>query len=38
MVNVVDGTNLERNLYLTCQLKELGLPILIVLNMADENG
>jgi len=35
VVQVVDATNLERSLYLTTQLAELGVPILIVLNMAD---
>jgi len=36
VLNVVDGTNLERNLYLAVQLKELGVPQIIALNMADE--
>ncbi len=36
IINVVDATNLERNLYLTLQLKELGIPIIIALNMLDE--
>lgn len=35
IVNVVDASNLERNLYLTLQLKELEVPLLIALNMAD---
>ena len=35
VVNVVDATNLERNLYLTLQLLELGAPVVIALNMAD---
>ncbi len=35
ILNVVDGTNLERNLYLTTQLSELGIPTVIALNMAD---
>lgn len=35
IVNIVDATNLERNLYLTHQLLETGLPILVVLNMID---
>lgn len=35
IVNVVDASNLERNLFLTLQLKELGLPLIIVLNMCD---
>lgn len=36
VVNVVDATNLERNLYLTVQLLELGVPVIIALNMIDE--
>lgn len=36
VVNVVDATNLERNLYLTVQVLELGLPVVVALNMADE--
>ncbi|NLB53167.1 MAG: ferrous iron transport protein B [Syntrophomonadaceae bacterium] len=35
IVNVVDASNLERNLYLTMQLKELEIPIILALNMAD---
>lgn len=35
LVNIADASNLERNLYLTMQLKELGVPIVLVLNMAD---
>ncbi len=35
IVNVIDASNLERNLYLTLQLLELGAPVLIVLNMMD---
>jgi ferrous iron transport protein B len=35
VVNVVDATNLERNLYLTAQLLELGIPMLVVLSMHD---
>jgi len=35
VVNIVDASNLERNLYLTTQLKELGVPVLVALNMAD---
>ena len=35
ILNVVDGTNLERNLYLTTQLTELGIPVVIVINMMD---
>jgi ferrous iron transport protein B len=36
IINIVDGTNLERNLYLSMQLKELGLPMVIAVNMMDE--
>jgi ferrous iron transport protein B len=36
IVNVVDSTNLERNLYLTVQLLELGIPVVMALNMHDE--
>lgn len=35
ILNIVDGTNLERNLYLTTQLVELGIPTVIAVNMAD---
>ena len=35
IVDLVDATNLERNLYLTTQLQELGRPIIVALNMAD---
>lgn len=35
ILNIVDGTNLERNLYLTTQLTELGLPVVVAVNMAD---
>ena len=35
ILNIVDGTNLERNLYLTTQLMELGIPVVIAVNMAD---
>ncbi len=35
IINIVDGTNLERNLYLTTQLLELGLPVLVAINMMD---
>ena len=35
ILNIVDGTNLERNLYLTTQLLELGIPTVIAVNMAD---
>ncbi len=36
ILNIVDGTNLERNLYLTTQLIELGLPVVVAVNMLDE--
>lgn len=36
VVNVIDATNLERNLYFTVQILELGVPVLIALNMVDE--
>lgn len=36
VVNVVDASNLERNLYLTVQLLEMGLPVVVALNMMDE--
>ena len=36
IINVVDSTNLERNLYLTTQLLELGIPVVVALNMQDE--
>ena len=35
VLNIVDGTNLERNLYLTTQLTELGIPVVIAINMMD---
>ena len=35
ILNIIDGTNLERNLYLTTQLTELGIPIVIAVNMMD---
>lgn len=35
ILNVVDGTNLERNLYLTTQLTEIGIPVVIAINMMD---
>ena len=35
ILNIVDGTNLERNLYLTTQLMELGIPVVIAINMQD---
>ncbi len=36
IINIVDGTNLERNLYLTCELASLGIPTVIAVNMYDE--
>ncbi len=36
VINIVDATNLERNLYLTTQLLELGVPMILALNMMDE--
>lgn len=36
IINIVDATNIERNLYLTTQLAELGIPLVIALNMIDE--
>lgn len=36
IINIVDATNIERNLYLTLQLMELGIPMVIALNMMDE--
>ena len=36
IINIVDATNLQRNLYLTLQLMELGKPLLLALNMTDE--
>lgn len=36
IINVIDATNLQRNLYLTMQLKETGIPMIIALNMLDE--
>ena len=35
ILNIIDGTNLERNLYLTTQLIEVGLPVVIAINMMD---
>ena len=37
ILNIVDGTNLERNLYLTTQLMELGIPVVVALNKSDIN-
>ena len=36
IINIVDATNIERNLYLSLQLMELGIPMVIALNMMDE--
>ena len=36
ILNIVDGTNLERNLYLTTQLLEVGLPVVVAVNLMDE--
>lgn len=36
IINIVDGTSLERNLYLTTQLAELGIPMVLAINMMDE--
>ena len=35
ILNIIDGTNLERNLYLTTQLVELGIPVVLAVNMCD---
>ncbi|MCL1998207.1 MAG: ferrous iron transport protein B [Turicibacter sp.] len=36
ILNIIDGTNLERNLFLTTQLLEIGIPIVVAINMSDE--
>ncbi|MCB6803866.1 FeoB small GTPase domain-containing protein, partial [Enterocloster bolteae] len=36
IINIVDATNMERNLYLTMQLMELDMPMVVALNMMDE--
>ena len=36
IINIVDATNIERNLYLTMQLLEMGIPVVVALNMMDE--
>ena len=36
IINIIDATNLERNLYLTCELSRLNIPTIIAINMADE--
>ncbi len=38
ILNIVDGTNIERNLYLTTQLQELGIPMIVAVNMMDIVG
>ena len=35
ILNIIDGTNLERNLYLTTQLVEVGIPVVVAVNMMD---
>ena len=35
IINIVDGTNIERNLYLSTQLMELGIPVVMAVNMMD---
>ena len=35
IINIIDGTNLERNLYLTTQLTEIGIPVVVAINMSD---
>ena len=35
IINIIDGTNIERNLYLTTQLMELGIPVVVAINMMD---
>ena len=35
IINIVDGTNLERNLYLSTQIMELGIPVIMAINMMD---
>ena len=35
IINIIDGTNIERNLYLSTQLMELGIPVIMAVNMAD---
>ena len=34
-INIVDGTNIERNLYLSTQIMELGIPVIMAVNMMD---
>jgi ferrous iron transport protein B len=35
IINIIDGTNIERNLYLTTQIVELGIPVVLAVNMID---
>ena len=35
LLNIVDGTNIERNLYLSTQIMELGIPVIMAVNMMD---
>ena len=35
ILNIIDGTNIERNLYLSTQLMELGIPVVVAVNMMD---
>ena len=35
IINIVDGTNIERNLYLSTQIMELGIPVIMAINMMD---
>ena len=35
IINIIDGTNLERNLYLSTQIMELGIPVIMAVNMMD---
>ena len=36
LINIIDGTNIERNMYLTLQILETGIPTVVALNMMDE--
>ena len=38
ILNIVDGTNLERNLYLTTQLMELGIPVIMAIGVSEETA
>ena len=35
IINIIDGTNIERNLYLSTQIMELGIPVIMAVNMVD---